>query len=229
MARAKSAWLQVEIDQADFAKATAKINRYSNRQFVPHMKRVYPQAVRLIVNPMKRAAPRNHYPDPSGDKVRYQRRGRRGALRLAINSRPNELRPNEVGAATAGPRSRIAPHRHLVIRGTQPRQHPDALMVFVPRTYMKRGSKKSGTIRIKYEKPAKIKDAAGKDTKDNSLRYLRGPSGMYPGARAQPFVADTVKRYARQIQTYIRTEANRTNAIFTGSTRAIGSGGIRIF
>lgn len=225
MARAKSAWLQIEIDQADFAKATAKINRYSKGRFVPHMKRVYPEAVRLIVNPMKRAAPRNHYPDPP----KYQRPGRRGALRLSINSRANKLRAGEVGAATAGPRSRIAPHRHLVVRGTQPRQHPDALMIFVPRTYMKRGSKKTGRIRIAFEKPKKVKDSAGNATKDNSLRFLRGPGGMYPGARAQPFVADTVKRYAPQIQTYIRNEAQRVSTVYSGSTRGFGPGGIRVF
>jgi hypothetical protein len=229
VARAKSAWLQADIDQRALDKAAARINAYSKRQYVPRMQKVYVESVRTIVNPMKRAAPRNHYPDPQGEKVKYKRPGRRGALRLSINSRGNKLRPDELGAATAGPRSRIAPHRHLVVRGTNPRPHPRDLMVFVPRTYMKRGSKKSGTIRIKYEKPAKVKDAAGNSTGENALRFMRSPRGMYPGARAQPFVADTVKRYAPQIQNNIRRESIRMGSIVTLGTRGVGSGGIRVF
>lgn len=96
--------LAVKFDQRAFDKAQKRIDQYQGRPLATRARKAYIEGTRLMVSPMRKAAPR----------------GATGKLRSSIAARSNRLRAGEMAAATVGVRRRIAPHGHLVEGGTKP-------------------------------------------------------------------------------------------------------------
>lgn len=96
--------ITVDVDQKALDRAMKGLSKYEGRDLQRRAQQAYLAGARLMVGPIRRAAPV----------------GRTGNLRQSISARANRLRPGEMAAATVGTRHRIAPHRHLVIEGTKP-------------------------------------------------------------------------------------------------------------
>lgn len=99
-----AAGIQVVIDQRAIARADARLAKYEGRALMVRAQRAYLEGARLMVTPLRQAAPR----------------GVTGKLRSSITARSNRVRMGEVAAATVGVRRRVAPHGHLVTGGTKP-------------------------------------------------------------------------------------------------------------
>ncbi len=96
--------IKVTVDQKALDRALKRIDAYSDRPLHKRALHAYLVGSRLMVGPMRSAAPR----------------GATGNLRKSIAARANRLRAGEMAAATVGTRFRVAPHRHLVTGGTKP-------------------------------------------------------------------------------------------------------------
>lgn len=104
MAAPKSGMVTATLDQKQMDKAIARIAKYEARPLARRAQQAYIEGARLMVRPIRAAAPL----------------GPTGNLRRSVAARSNRLRAGEMSAATVGTRFRIAPHRHLVTGGTKP-------------------------------------------------------------------------------------------------------------
>lgn len=93
--------IRIEVSERDLQRALARIAAYDSPVLSRRTKKVFVSAAKMLVGPMRRAAPR----------------GGRGTLRQSIIARTNRPREAELAAATVGPVKKRAFHRHLVIRG----------------------------------------------------------------------------------------------------------------
>ena len=95
--------IRVTIDEKQFGRAIARLDRYRDRALQKRAQQAYLEGARLLRGPMQRAAPVAS-----------------GTLRRSITARSNRLKAGEMAAASVGPRHRKAPHRYLVTGGTRP-------------------------------------------------------------------------------------------------------------
>lgn len=96
--------IRLVLDEKALARADARLAKYQGKPLQMRAQRAYLEGARLMVAPMRAAAPR----------------GATGRLRSSVSARPNRPRIGEMAAATVGTRFRAAPHRHLVTAGTKP-------------------------------------------------------------------------------------------------------------
>ena len=96
--------ITVTLDAKAMARADKRLAQYADKPLHVRAQRAYLEGARLLVRPIRNAAPV----------------GPTGNLRKSVNARSNRLRAGEMAAATVGTRQRIAPHRHLVTGGTKP-------------------------------------------------------------------------------------------------------------
>ena len=101
MAAAKGNLVEVRIDERQYAAALKRISRYEGRELQRRAQQAYIEGARLMVRPMRAAAPV----------------GPTGNLRKSIKARMNRARPGEMAVATVGTTHRTAPYRYFVTRG----------------------------------------------------------------------------------------------------------------
>lgn len=105
--------VSVELDLKALARFEKRVEQYRGLPLVKRMEKGTLDAARLLVGPVRTAAPRG----PTGNLKRSisARPGSRGASRnLSAFAAASQ---GAIAGAVVGPRSSIAPHRHLVIRG----------------------------------------------------------------------------------------------------------------
>src|SRR3990167_2702261 len=120
--------LQVTVNPRDIARITKRLDKWQGKPLADRMDRAIRAGLSLMVSPIRAAAPQ-----PGRERAP---RDATGKLAAAVQVWKLKKRAGEVAAYAVGPRGgrsktlRVAPHRHLVIRGHRMVTHrPDLSQV----------------------------------------------------------------------------------------------------
>ena len=167
--RDMSGVVSVQLDPAALARANEALQRLQGPAMVKALKAAAGSGARVLVAPMKRAAPVNRG---------HGGVGKPGDLRGSIRSGlTKKTKRGKAIVAFVGPVGKKATHRGMVIGGTKAH-------AITPRRYSRRGSSTSEAARRMVHR-ASSQSRPALLLPDGQFRY----GVRHPGAKANPFVA----------------------------------------